>query len=371
MRPQSASKLINLPANFLLLPFVLRRVKTSLPPSTMIRPALFAFGFCLLSSVTATAQGPGPGPRRGGDREPAPQLPPPSIPLTPQQIEIITKQLAEIEKQVMEMRGSTLTTVMTKLRAATASEAAALSLYLDCEKLVNVERKDLDKTEERQRKEQMERNAERRADKKSEEQEGDIGAAVKLHIDYLLLTLEAHETKEADKEKLLPKLQAFIQELLSKADKLKGRSGGLLGRDVAGSVIAQAFQIERFLEGGPRWTTRPMDIGGMYDRFILPQFKEQKPDALAAQYDARITAEGTIKKGQLPEPEFQIWMQQELPELKWQRANYLLRNGPTPVNALKEMLDHIKAYPSHPSAPAWLAEMRATIDPAGGTAPVQ
>ena len=133
----------------------------------MIRPALFAFGFCLLSSVTATAQGPGPGPRRGGDREPAPQLPPPSIPLTPQQIEAITKQLAELEKQVQEMRGSTLTTVMSKLRSATASEAAALSFYLDCEKLVNVERKDLDKTEERQRKEQMERNAERRTDKKS------------------------------------------------------------------------------------------------------------------------------------------------------------------------------------------------------------
>jgi hypothetical protein len=284
-------------------------------------------------------------------------------------VEAISKQLAEIEKQVQELRGSTLTTVMTKLRSAAASEAAALNFYLDCEKLVNVERKDLDKSEERQRKEQMERNAERRGDKKSEEQDGDLGLAVKLHIEYLLLTLEAHETKEADREKLLPKLQAFIQELLSKADKLKGRSGALLGRDVSGGVIAQAYQIERFLEGKQGWTTRPTDIGGMYDLFILPQFKEQKADALAAQYDARITAEGTLKKGQLPEPEFQIWMQQELPELKWNRANYLLRNGPTPVNALKDMLDHIKAYPGHPNAPMWLAEMRQAVDP--GTAAPQ
>lgn len=334
----------------------------------MIRlvPAILAY--TLLTSATAIAQGPGP---RRGEREPAPPSPPPQVPLTPQQVEAITKQLAELEKQVLEMRGSTLTTVMAKLRSAVASEAAALSFYLDCEKLVNVDRKDLDKTEERQRKEQMDRNAERRSDKKSEDQDGDLGAAVKLHIEYLLLTLEAHETKEADKEKLLPKLQAFIQELLSKADKLKGRSGALLGRDVAGSVIAQAFQIERFLQGNQGWTTRPMDIGGMFDRFILPQYKEQKPDGLAEQYDTRITAEGTLKKGQLPDPEFQIWMQQELPELKWQRANYLLRNGPTPINALKDMLDHIKAYPSHPSAPGWLAEMRAAINPAGGTAPVQ
>lgn len=335
----------------------------------MIRSVPAILAISLLTSATAFAQGPGP---RRGEREPAPPSPPPQVPLTPQQIETITKQLAELEKQVQEMRGSTLTTVMSKLRSATASEAAALSFYLDCEKLVNVERKDLDKTEERQRKEQMERNAERRSDKKSEEQEGDLGAAVKLYIEYLLLTLEAHETKAADKDKLLPKLQAFVQELTSKADKLKGRSGALLDRDVGGGVIAQAFQIGRFLEAGPDWTTRPSDIGGMYDRFILPQFKEQKPDALAAQYDARITAEGTLKKGQLPDPEFQIWMQQELPELKWRRANYLLRNSPTPVNALKEMLDHIKAYPGHPSAPGWLAEMRTAVDPAsGGAAPVQ
>lgn len=334
----------------------------------MIRPVPAILALSLFTSATAIAQGPGP---RRGEREPAPQSPPPQVPLTPQQIETITKQLAELEKQVQEMRGSTLTTVMSKLRSATASEAAALSFYLDCEKLVNVERKDLDKAEERQRKEQMERNAERRSDKKNEEQEGDLGSAVKLHLEYLLLTLEAHETKPADKEKLLPKLQAFIQELISKADKLKGRSGALLGRDVSGSVIAQAFQIERFLDGGQGWTTRPTDIGGMYDRFILPQFKEQKADALAAQYDARITAEGTLRKGQLPEPEFQIWMQQELPELKWQRASYLLRNGPTPVNALKDMLDHIKAYPGHASAPVWLAEMRTVIDPAGSAAPVQ
>jgi hypothetical protein len=332
----------------------------------MIRPRLSALALFLIATATASAQGPGP---QRGEREPAPPPPPPEVPLTPQQIETISKQLTELEKQVQDMRGSTLTTVMTKLRSATASEAAALSLYLDCEKLVNVERKDLDKTEERQRKEQMERNAERRSDKKSEEQEGDLGAAVKLHLEYLLLSLEAHETKPADREKLLPKLQAFIQELLSKADKLKGRSGALLGRDVSGSVIAQAFQIERYLQGGQGWTTRPTDIGGMYERFILPQFKEQKADALAAQYDARITAEGTLKKGQLPEPEFQIWMQQELPELKWQRAGYLLRNGPAPINALKDMLDHIKAYPGHPSAPVWLAEMRSVISPAGNSTP--
>ncbi|MBL9129680.1 MAG: hypothetical protein JNG86_00665 [Verrucomicrobiaceae bacterium] len=310
------------------------------------------------------AQGPG---GRDGQREPVPAPPLPAVPLTPQQVDVITKQLAELEKQIQEMRGTTLTTVMAKLRTAASSDAAALSFYLDCEKLVNVERKDLDKSEERQRKEQMERNAERRTDKKSEDQEGDAGLATRLHIQYLLLTLEAHETKPADKDKLLPKLQAYIQEVTASAEKLKGRAGGLLGRDVGGSPIVEAYQIERFL-GGQDWTTRPLDFGGMWELSIFPHFKEQKPDALAAQWDARINTEGTFRKGQMPEPEFLIWTQQELPVLKWTRAEYLLRSGPSPVNALKDMLDHVKAYPGHADAPKWLEAIRGILQSGAGSA---
>jgi hypothetical protein len=331
-------------------------------------PSLLFAGLTLVSVSSHAQQGPGP--RGGGrDREAAvPEAPLPQIPLTPQQVELISKQLADLEKQIEEMRGSTLGAVMQKLRSAVASDAAALGLLLDSEKLVNVERKDLDKTEERQRKEQMDRNAERRNDKKAEDQDGDMGIAARLHIQYMILTLEARETKVADRDNLLPKLTAFIQDVVANADKLKGRAGQFLNRDVGGSVIAQAFQIERFLQGGGDWASRPLDFGGIWDRFILPHTKEQKPDGLGAQYDNRISAETALRKGMMPEPEFIIWGQQELPEMKWQRANYLLRNGPAPLNALKDMLDHIKAHPGHPSAPGWLAEMRTAMEAGAGAA---
>jgi hypothetical protein len=331
--------------------------------------SLFFAGLTLVSVSYHAQQGPGP---RGGGRQqepPVPEAPLPQIPLTAQQVELISKQLVELEKQIGEMRGSTLGAVMQKLRSAVASDAAALNLLLDSEKLVNVDRKDLDKSVERQRKEQMERNAERRGDKKTEDQDGDMGLAARLHIQYMILTLEARETKAEDRDKLLPKLTAFIQDVVANAEKLKGRAGQFLNRDVGGSVIAQAFQIERFLQGGADWASRPLDFGNMWDRFILPHTKEQKPDGLAAQYDHLISAETALRKGMMPEPEFIIWGQQELPELKWQRANYLLRNGTTPLNALKDMLDHIKAYPGHPSAPGWLAEMRNVMGAGGGGTP--
>lgn len=320
-------------------------------------PCLLLLGLTL-AATSALAQ-------RGGRNEqaPVPQAPLPSVPLTPQQIEVISKQLTDLEKQIHDLRGSTLGAITQKLRSAVASDAAALNLLLDSEKLVNVERKDLDKADERQRKEQMDRQAERRTDKKAEDQDGDMGTAARLHIQYMILTLEARETKPEDRGKLVPKLGAFIQDVVANAAKLKGRSGQFLNREIGGSVIAQAYQIERFLEAGNDWALRPIDFGGMWDRFILPRVKEESPEGLAAQYDNRISAETALRKGMMPEPEFIIWGQQELPELKWDRANYLLRNGPAPLNAMKEMLDHIKAYPGHPDAPRWLEEMRTVMNP--------
>ena len=319
----------------------------------------------LSASLIQAQQGPGGGGRRGGgggDGEQQVALP--TIPLTKEQVDVISKQLADLEKQVAEKRGSSLTSIMAKLRSAVASEAAALNFYLECEMTVNIERKDLDKTEERARKEQAERQAERRTDKGEQEQNGDLGTAIKLQIEYLLLTLEAHETKAEDRGKLVPKLQAYIQELVAKSDKLRGRAGQALGRDLAGSPIVQAMQIERFLRS-EGWSGNPVNIGGMFEATIFPFYAAQKKEELAAQWDARIAADIAVQKGRLPEPEFMIWGQQELPPLRWARAVYLAANGPSPVNGLAEMLNHIKAYPGHPDAPKWLETMRAAVDKSG------
>lgn len=319
----------------------------------------------LSASLIQAQQGPGGGGRRGGgggDGEQQVALP--TIPLTKEQVDVISKQLADLEKQVAEKRGSSLTSIMAKLRSAVASEAAALNFYLECEMTVNIERKDLDKTEERARKEQAERQAERRTDKGEQEQNGDLGTAIKLQIEYLLLTLEAHETKAEDRGKLVPKLQAYIQELVAKSDKLRGRAGQALGRDLAGSPIVQAMQIERFLRS-EGWSGNPVNIGGMFEATIFPFYAAQKKEELAAQWDARIAADIAVQKGRLPEPEFMIWGQQELPPLRWARAVYLAANGPSPVNGLAEMLNHIKAYPGHPDAPKWLETMRTAVTNSG------
>jgi hypothetical protein len=283
----------------------------------------------------------------------------PTVPLTPEQIAMITKQLAELEGQIDKMRNDNLGSVLQKLRAAVGSDAAALAFYTDCEKLVNVERKELDRDEAKRIAERMEREKERRGTE--DKDEGDAAMAIRLQLQYLILTLEAHEAK--DRAPLIPKLQAYIQDVLANAPKLKGRALGQLGGDLRGdrNPIVAAFQIQRYLQT-ENWTTRPADLPGMWSQVILPWYLENKPTELATIWDNRLTAEATLLKATMPEAEYALWLQNEYPALRWDRAEYLVMKGPTPVNGLADMLKLIKEFPGHPDAPKWLKGMRAFVE---------
>lgn len=283
----------------------------------------------------------------------------PSVALTPEQIAMITKQLTELEGQIDKMRNDTLGSVLQKLRAAVGSDAAALALYTDCEKLVNVERKELDRDEAKRAAERIEREKERRGT--DEKDQGDAAMAIRLQLQYLILTLEAHEAK--NRATLIPKLQAYIQDVLANAPKLKGRAFGQLGGDLRGdrNPIVAAFQIQRYLQT-EKWTTRPADIAGMWTQTIFPWYLDNKPSELSTLWDNRLTAEATLLKAIMPEAEYALWLQNEYPALRWDRAEYLVMKGPTPVNALADMLKLIKEFPGHPDAPKWLKSMRAYVE---------
>ncbi len=318
--------------------------------------------------------------------DPIRETPIPSAPvLTPDQIKNITTQLKELETQIQRMRGDNLSAILQKLRTAAASNAAAMSLYEDCEKLVNIERKDVAREEAKRAEERIERNAERRsADAEDLKQNGDMATAIRIQLQYLILTLEAHEAN--DPAKMVPKLQAYVQELLGQADKLRGRSLGFLGAGFGGggaarggqgggavgvgnggrNIFVEAFQLQRFLTV-ENWTNQPTDFSGMWTRTILPVFEKEKKDELPAQWDLRINSEGAFRKGCMPEPEYLLWVQNELPALRWERAQYLYENGPSAINAMADMLKVVKENPGHADAPQWLKTLRELVGAAGGT----
>lgn len=307
-------------------------------------------------------------------QEPAPASPPPAKPsLTPDQVSNVLKQLADLEKSILQQRASNLGSLVQKIRSAASSNAAAINFIEDCDTLVNVERKDGDKNDAVKIKQKAEQ-AKRGDTKQQEDKEGDHATGVRLCLEYLALSLEAHETK--DLSTMIPKVQAFHQTLIEQGKKLKGRTGDMLMQSVARGggggrrpggnldvgVVIEAYQLAPFLrtEG---WPQEPANIIGMYDKVILKNVREKHPGELGPVWDTAINNEIAFRKERLAEGELQVWQQQEYPSLRWQRAQDLVQHGGNPVAGMAEMLKVIKDFPNHASSPSWVAELRNLVTP--------
>lgn len=307
------------------------------------------------------------------DPAPAPAAPPSAQSLlTPEQMKSVLTQLDELEKTILAQRGASIGSIIQKLRAASGSDAAALSLIEDCEKLVMVERRDGDRDDARRIEQRIQQS--KKADtKKTEEKQGDEMTGLRLALEYLALTLEAHEAK--DIKDMIPKALAYHQTLLAQGEKLKGRTGASLMASVAGGggrggvgIVVEAYQLQRFLQR-EGWPLQPADIMGTYERLILPSIREDKKEDLATTWDTALTNYATFTKARMPEGEFLVWQQQTYPELRWQRATDLFENGTSPVLGLAEMLKVIKEFPHHPSSPTWVKTLRGLVDPPKTDAP--
>lgn len=301
-------------------------------------------------------------------QEPTPKPAAPT--LTQQQVDSIVKQLAELEKSIAEQRGTNLGAIIQKLRAGAASDAAALALYEDCETL-NADRRALTRDDKKAREDQIKRQSDRNKDNKAAvvKEEGDFGTAVRLQLRYLALTLQAHEAK--DMETVLPELNAYIQDVVANAESLKGRAGAYLSGAIRagggrrggggdGNPFVAAFQLDHYLDS-PRWSLEPLQFGDIYEKAIFPLYRDKKKSELAAQWDARMSAEAGLKKGTISEAEYAIWQQTGLLDTKWKKLKDLYSNGDKPVEAMAQMLAMIRENPGHPDSPAWLDEFRGIV----------
>lgn len=303
---------------------------------------------------------------------PAPAAPPAAEKpkLTEAQVNNVLTQLKDLEKAILAQRGMTLSSILDKLAQAIASDQAAVNFYTDCDVLVNSERKEGSKAEARQRAEQVKANMERkgRPGGNADDEEGDTGLALRLGLKYLMLTLEAHEAKDEDFKKMVPKLQAYIQELVAASTKLQGRAFGTLGRVCgANSPVVEAYQLDRFL-ARQHWSRSPTDFGSLYETLYFVA-AEESPEKLPELWTARINAEGTFRKAQMAGPEYELWLKDELPALNWDRAAYLYEKGPSTINAMADMLKVIKDYPTHPDAPNWVTKLRTFVNDSAAVPP--
>ncbi len=313
--------------------------------------------------------------------------------LTPAQTEHIMKELQKVEIQIGKGKGGVYSAALAKFREGMASPAAAMSLYLDCYKLVHFERRDLKQVDFKDWATKYEVQL----------KDDEIRAGLCLQVEFLALAVQA---QDADTPKKRAPLVAAVQAFLVKeiaaiqgttehsasgavsskgAGKGQGQGRGqgndapkgmreTLRQPVKESEFAKAYSLDDFLKSDD-WEYTPASIGGIYLKIILPYFLAEKPTELGVQWDNRISAEMAMQKAIKSETEFNEFYKDAGPRLLWQKYNYLVNNNVGPVSALAEMLKLIQTYPSHPDAASWLKEFRELIkevsEPAAETAPVE
>lgn len=308
-----------------------------------------------------------------------PEKPEIKVILTPAQTGHILKELEKVEAQIGKGKGAVYSAALAKFREGMASPAAAMSLYLDCYKLVHFERRDLKQTDFKDWATKYEVQL----------KDDDIKVGLCLQVEFLALAVQA---QDADTPKKRAPLVAAVQAFLGKEiaaiqgttehsasgavsnkgpAKGQGRGAGqgndapkgmreTLRQSVKESEFAKAYSLDDFLKSDD-WEYSPASIGGIYSKIILPYFLAEKPTELSAQWDNRISAEMAMHKALQSETEYSEWVKDAGPRMLWEKYNYLVTNNVGPVAALADMLKLIQGYPAHPDATNWLKEFRELV----------
>jgi hypothetical protein len=225
--------------------------------------------------------------------------------------------------------------------------------------------------------------------------------AARLHLVWLGLTIQhsaGAETKQllpsvVDFTKQLEADEAGITKVAEQIDKLKSNvkrgapnkalsedthakklHDSILRMSVTNSPVAKRLQIADLLgdvakkkkkgddAGPPAWEMVPGNVNGIYSAIILPEFRASKDPRLLDYWDM------VIRKGQeniyagMPDFEERQWSQIKRPSMLWARAQDLLIIGQR-NRAITEMYNLIKAYPQHPDAAGWIAQLEGIISP--------
>ena len=285
--------------------------------------------------------------------------------LTQEQLITIRDRLRSIVTDYQEAKLQKNTSLTGIFVNASASPRDALDFYLECVEEVDFLQKGRTSSDFRGWKDRHGQDL----------KNDDFARALQILLRYLAISTEADKTN--DDARVVPLLTAYIDGLL-KMDEVPGvpdprrGGGGILEPPINESVFAIRYDLFRNLRGGGKardkdkektigntgevsWEPRPLNIGGMYEKTILPYLYQISPDKIAGAWAKRIDQQGkmAILKGDATVERFRT---RGLPTLQWEMMVDQYQVG-YQVSAVSKMLEHIESHKkSHPDAGKWVQE---------------
>ena len=296
-------------------------------------------------------------------------------------------QKEAIKKLVEDLRAKAEGTFLSKnsgaaqeFRAAAASPKAALELYLKCEKLINFD--NMNKKESDWR--------EWRDKNKAQYEFEPFVSALQLQLQYLFLATKLNQAGD-DLSTVFGELTEFMKALGS----LKSPPHPYLNDDISQSVFAEVYELDEVLDSSELWENNPLDVGGIYEKTILPYLRHNLPSNLESAWASRIQQETALAKLFISfedgmddymrrnEGENQAerrhltqmanfvrdrakngykFQTERLPVLMWGRYGDQFKFGSDKANTVKSMLALIEANLGHDNVKGWLDQVEGITD---------
>ena len=264
-------------------------------------------------------------------------------------------------------------------RDASASDEAAMELYLKCYDKVNFEDQQKDKASFLIWK--------RQDDVKAKLGDPGFKMALRIQLRWLILTLQASSEK-ANMKVIAAEGQEVVDGVFQAADKLRSQEQEL-AQAVTSTVFARAYEIGH-VDKENKWPLSPIQLDAFYGSIVFPPLRSpERVETLHAAWNRRIQQEmikveawGGAKgranpnpkgkgRGEKPDhknvapdksPEYERFMTETLPELQWQMEMDLFRSGDE-SGAAKRMIKHILNHPDHRSCRTWSEDFKNLLKP--------
>lgn len=272
--------------------------------------------------------------------------------------EALIERLAKLHDSAREKAMGRIGTATAAFRAGMASDEAAADLYLKC-----VEKVEFD---DRRRSSQEFREWKRHQDDRLKDP--GLRRCLRHQLRWLLLSLEAAEAGDR-RDALAPKAAEALDAIFSDPGQFDGNVDPLR-EPVTTTVFARAYNL-----GGAKlqdWPLSPLEIGDVFDRVIFPPLvRDKKFDALRDQWLKRVRFEtiarddwrGDSGKKKERSPDYEKFIAETLPELKWRMEESLYDAGDERRAAIN-LLAHLEANLTHPKAREWGESFLKRIEPA-------
>lgn len=330
--------------------------------STMILRAFVITTVCFLAVAgPASAQlPPRPAPA------PVPQPAPPPKPLKEGDDAKLLEQLEQMAKALDEQKFGHNASIIKELREAGLTADKSFNLWLDCMREVEYDQKGKTMAEfsEWKRKLTKEPNHDRDAEFQSE-------------VQWLAIVLmDANARTEAARADTITAAMLFVDTLVDRTGRVDrekpdgrgrpdgrgvGGPGGGINESVLSSVFAKHYKLDATVSKRETGAYSPGDVDAIYDKMILPFFREAKQAAnLMNAWQKRINQQTAMAEAQHFKEAKEQFVAEKLPVLRWGQAHELFTLGQEET-AAQTMLSLIRANMSHRNASNWIEELKALV----------